>query len=38
MKVIIKLNGFIIGEATMTTTEIHNAQAEGFTITRKENK
>lgn len=37
MKVIIKLNGFIIGEATMSVTEIRNAQAEGFTITRREN-
>ena len=37
MKVIIKLNGFIIGETTMTTTEIKNAESQGFTITRREN-
>lgn len=38
MKVIIKLNGFIIGETIMTVTEIRNAESEGFTvIVRKEN-
>lgn len=35
MSVIIKLNGVVIGEATMTANEMKEAEAEGFTITRK---
>ena len=40
MAVIIKLNGVTIGATTMTTSEIRNAEKEGFTIlrNRKENK
>ena len=40
MAVIIKLNGEYIGATTMTTSEIRNAEKEGFTIlrNRKENK
>ena len=34
MAVIIKLNGVTIGEATMTTSEIRNAENAGFTILR----
>ena len=37
MKVIIELNGIIIGTTYMTTSEIKNAEAQGFTITRREN-
>lgn len=40
MSVIIKLNGYYIGETTMTTEEIRKAEDAGFTIlrNRKENK
>lgn len=39
MAVIIKLNGIYIGETTMTTNEIRNAEKAGFTIlTRKEGR
>ena len=40
MAVIIKLNGEYIGSATMTQSEIKNAENAGFTILRngKENK
>lgn len=40
MYVTIKLNGLYIGKATMTKTEICNAENAGFTILRngKENK
>ena len=34
MAVIIKLNGIYIGETTMTTSEIRNAENAGFTILR----
>ena len=35
MSVVIKLNGVTIGKTTMTTSEIKNAEKEGFTILRK---
>lgn len=35
MVVTIKLNGIYIGSATMTQSEICNAQNAGFTILRK---
>lgn len=35
MSVVIRWNGMVIGETTMTTSEIRKAEAEGFTITRK---
>lgn len=38
MQVIIKLDGLYIGSAFMTQNEIKNAQKEGFTILRRENK
>ena len=34
MSVVIKLNGVTIGATTMTTSEIKNAEKEGFTILR----
>lgn len=34
MAVIIKLNGFYIGETTMTPSEIRNAENAGFTVLR----
>lgn len=34
MSVIIKLNGFYIGETTMTPSEIRNAENAGFTVLR----
>ena len=40
MSVIIKLNGYYIGETTMTPIEIRKAENAGFTVLRKrkENK
>ena len=34
MAVVIKLNGVTIGSTTMTTSEIKNAEKEGFTVLR----
>jgi len=35
MSVIIKLNGMVIGETTMTVSEIRKAEQEGFIVMRK---